>query len=132
MNYTYDHIHLTTQSVDEWVQWYVTSMRAQVLSRSGSSDSKTVNLDVGGASVRLSNATGVEKYIWDRTGQRVLPPEGYHHFGFIVDDLDACIADLVARGAKLEGGVRQASPGVRSGFMLLPGGVRVELCEKRE
>lgn len=125
MRYSHDHIHLTTQSVDDWVQWYVDSMGAVVVRTNMTPDGPMVFLDVGGASVRISSSTGVEKYFRDQTGELVLPPEGYHHFGFTVDDIDACMADLVSRGAEIEAGIRQPSGAVRSSFLKLPGGVKV-------
>lgn len=130
MKYKHDHIHLTTQNVDDWARWYVNSMEATVTSSNVSLGGNTVNLDLGGAPVRISNLTGVERGIRDQTGENILPPEGYHHIGFLVDDIDACVADLVSKGAEIEAAVRQASPTMRSGFLKLPGGVRIELGQQ--
>jgi len=132
LRYRHDHIHLTTQDIDDWAQWYVASMAAIVVSSNASPGGSTVNLDVGGAQVRISNLTGVERSLRDQTGENTLPTEGYHHIGFLVDDIDACVADLVSKGAEIESAVRQASPTVRSGFLKLPGGVRIELCQQLE
>ena len=132
MTYKYDHIHLTTQDIEGWVQWYVDSMAATVTDSNVSPSGGTVNLDVGGAPIRISNLTGVERGLREQTGEDVLPHEGYHHFVFLVDNIDARVAELVSRGAEVESAVRQASPTVRSGFLNLPGGVRIELCERLE
>ena len=130
MEYTYSHIHLTTQTVDEWGQWYVDTMGATITGSSEAPRTKIVNLDVGGVAIRISNLTGVERYIQDETGKKVLPPEGYHHLGFLVDDIDACVAELLSKGAVMEAGVRQPSSAMRNAFLKLPGGVRIELGQK--
>ncbi len=132
MKYQHDHVHLTTQSVDEWVRFYVDSMGATVTSSTGSYGIRMVNLNLGGAPVRISNRTGVERHLSNQRGATVLPPEGYHHLGFLVDDIDASVKDLVSRGAEVETPVGQASPTLRCGFLKLPGGVRVELCQRLE
>jgi len=40
------------------------------------------------------------------------------------------VKDLTARGARVEVAVSPASPTLKCGFLMLPGGVRVELCQK--
>ena len=132
MKYHHDHIHLTTQSVDAWVHWYTASMGATVTRRSSDSGNVMIDLDVGGVSVRISNRTGVEMQMSERAGLTVLPPEGFHHLGFLVDDIDAWVADLVAKGASLATPVGQASPTVRYAFLKLPTGLLVEAVQQSE
>lgn len=130
MGYQHDHIHLTTENVDEWTRYYVEVFDAKVTSCVESGGNKIVNLNVGGAPLRISSLTGVERHLTDQTGKAVRPAEGYHHLGFLVDDVDACVRDLVSRGAKLETPVKQASPTLRCAFLQLPGDVRIELCQQ--
>ncbi len=132
MKYRQEHIHLTTQSVDKWSDWYVDSMGATVTSVTGSFGVRMINLDLGGFPIRISNSTGVEKKLSQERGETVLPPEGYHHLGFLVDDIDGCIKDLVSKGAKIETPIAAASPTMRCGFLRLPDGLRIEICEKHE
>jgi len=132
VKYQHDHIHLTTQDVDRRVAFYTDAFGATVTSSVESFGIKMVNLDVGGAPVRISNRTGVEKKLSDERGETVLADEGYHHFGFLVDNIDACVADLVSKGAVIEVEVGQATPTLRCGFLKLPGDVRIEVCQRLE
>lgn len=132
MQYQQDHIHLTTQDVDEWVQFYVEAFGAKVVGTMEAFGTKMVNLDMGGAPLRISNSTGVEKGLSQERGEAVLPEEGYHHLGFRVDDIDQCIADLARRGVEVEVRVAQARPGLRYGFVKCPGNVRIELVEQSD
>lgn len=129
MKYVPSHVHLTTQAVDDWVRFYVDAFDATVMGTMDSFGARMVNLDVGGLSIRISNATGVEQAAAGEGAVPVLPPEGYHHFGFLVDDLDAAVGDLVAKGAEVEVPSTNATPTMRTAFLRLPGGVRVELCQ---
>ena len=132
MRFQHDHIHLTTQDVDREVEFYMDAFGATVTSSVESFGIKMVNLDVGGAPVRISSRTGVERKLSEERGETVLAEEGYHHFGFLVDNIDACVADLVSKGAVIEVEVGQASPTLRCGFLKLPGNVRVEVCQRIE
>jgi len=130
MKFQHDHIHLTTQNVDDWVNYYIEAFGATIVSTVESFGVKMVNIDAGGAKFRISNMTGVEKLLSSQTGKDVRPPEGYHHFGYLVDDVDACIAEFVKKGATVEVPAGNASPTLRCGFLKLPGDVRVEVCQK--
>jgi len=129
VQYVPSHVHLTTQAVDDWVRFYVDGFGAKVIGTMDSFGTRMVNLEVGGLSIRISNATGVEQAAAGEGEVPVLPPEGYHHFGFLVDDLDAAVGDLVAKGAEVEVPPTNATPTMRTAFLRLPGGVRVELCQ---
>ena len=54
MSFKHDHIHITTQDVDEWVKFYVDNMGATITSTVESFGVKMVNVDAGGAMLRLS------------------------------------------------------------------------------
>jgi len=56
---------------------------------------------------------------------------GVEHIGLAVDDLDAALADLAAKGVTLLSGPTQARPGVRIAFIEAPDAVRVELIERK-
>ncbi|MFC2008596.1 VOC family protein [Chloroflexota bacterium] len=130
MNFQHDHIHLTTQDVDEWVKYYVDNLGATVTSTRESFGIKMVDVDAGGAKLRISNMTGVEKQASNQTGEDVKPPAGYHHIGFLTDNVDAAIDELVSKGATVKVPAANASPTLRCGFVVLPGGALVEICQK--
>jgi catechol 2,3-dioxygenase-like lactoylglutathione lyase family enzyme len=59
------------------------------------------------------------------------PHLGLEHIGLGVDDLDAAVAALRARGADIAIGPLAAGPGLRLAFVRGPEGVMVELLERR-
>ena len=130
MNFQHDHIHLTTQDVDDWVKYYVDNLGATITSTRESFGIKMVNVDAGGALLRISNMTGVERQASDKSGSDVKPPEGYHHIGFLTENVDTAIDELVSKGAKIEVPAADASPTLWCGFVVLPGGALVEICTK--
>jgi len=129
MKFEHDHIHLTTQDVDGLVRFYVDNFGADIVHVAETFGIKMVNLDAGGAKLRISNMTGVERHASQETGKEVKPPEGFHHYGFLVENVDAAMAELGRKGARVEVEAEDASPTLRCGFMMLPGNVRVEIAQ---
>jgi predicted enzyme related to lactoylglutathione lyase len=130
MEYRLDHIHVTTGHIDEWVDFYVEVLGGHVTGTMNPTGNRMVNLDIGGMPLRVSSQTGVETYLATRQGHAVAAPEGHHHYGFMVDDVEAAIAEAVDNGARLEVPVFQASPTLRCCFIQGPGGVRMEVCQQ--
>ena len=58
------------------------------------------------------------------------PYLGLEHLALVVDDLDAAVADLTAKGATLARPVSTPRPGVRICFVAAPDGSQVELLER--
>jgi catechol 2,3-dioxygenase-like lactoylglutathione lyase family enzyme len=56
--------------------------------------------------------------------------EGLRHVAFIVDDIDATLARLQARGGKLVGGVEQYKDMFRLCYLRGPAGIIIELAER--
>lgn len=130
MEYRLDHIHLTTQDVERWIELYNTACGAEVVGSIDSFGTHMVNLNLGGMPLRISNRTGVEKTLSDERGEDVSPAEGHHHYGFFVDDLEAAMAEAESSGARIEVPPFQASPSLRCGFVVFPGEVRFELLQQ--
>lgn len=59
------------------------------------------------------------------------PHRGIEHIGLAVDDLDAALADLRAKGAEVLSGPDSPRPGVRIAFLAAPESTRIELVERR-
>jgi catechol 2,3-dioxygenase-like lactoylglutathione lyase family enzyme len=59
---------------------------------------------------------------------------GYHHLALRVDDLDATLADLSARGFTALGTPVETAPGLREVFLDPPktGGLLIQLVERRQ
>jgi catechol 2,3-dioxygenase-like lactoylglutathione lyase family enzyme len=59
---------------------------------------------------------------------------GYHHLALRVDDLDATLVELSARGFAVLGAPIQTAPGLREVFLdpACTGGLMIQLVERRE
>ena len=67
-----------------------------------------------------------------RGAERHAPPNapGIRHVAFVVDDIDAVVAGLPARGAELVGEVERYEDSYRLCYVRGPEGIIVELAEK--
>lgn len=118
VQYRFDHIHLYTANPETTAQWYETMFGAEV--RRTTVDGKPrVDMKVGGTEIFLLHVKEVAR------GQNSLD-----HFGFIVDDVDAAIADLRAKGAKVTMEPNTIRPGTRISFVESPEGVRIEVLQR--
>ena len=59
------------------------------------------------------------------------PHLGLEHFGLEVDDFDAAIADLRAKGAEFLMEPHEFRPGLRLAFIRAPEDVRIEILQRR-
>ncbi len=116
--YTFDHIHLYTADPDTTANWYETMFGATV--RRTMVDGKArVDMNVGGTEIFLLQVKDVA------AGKNSLD-----HFGFIVADVDAAIAELRAKGAKVTMEPNTIRPGTRISFVESPEGVRIEVLQR--
>ena len=58
------------------------------------------------------------------------PHYGLEHIGLTVDDLDAAVEELRAKGAEIAIGQLTRNPGLRLAFVLGPDGIMIELVER--
>jgi len=65
-----------------------------------------------------------------RRPQRSPAPQGLRHLSFLVEDIDAVVAGLQARGTKLVGELVRYENGYRLCYVRGPEGIIVELAEK--
>jgi lactoylglutathione lyase len=63
-------------------------------------------------------------------GDRPTPEYRYDHFGLTVDNLDAAVSELRAKGAEIPVGPVMRSPGLYLAFVRGPEGVMVELVQR--
>lgn len=117
-SYKFDHIHLYTADPEATATWYATMFGAEV--RRTPVDGKTrIDMNVGGTEIFLLPVKEVS------TGKNSLD-----HFGFLVEDVDAAIADLRAKGAKVTMEPNTIRPGTRISFVESPEGVRIEVLQR--
>lgn len=123
--YRFDHIHLRTPDPEGTAAFYVSAFGAEIKQRVTPGGRLRIVLDLG----------AVPLFVEEVPAETPAPPPppflGIEHIGLGIDDLDAALADLKAKGVPLVSGPTEARPGVRIAFLQAPDGVRVELIERR-
>jgi methylmalonyl-CoA/ethylmalonyl-CoA epimerase len=92
---------------------------------------KTAFLPIGGSEIELLESTDPEGPIGKFIAAR---GQGMQHIAFRVEDIDAALAELKARGVRLiDEKARYGAGGARIAFIhpKATGGVLVELCERK-
>ncbi len=118
-----EHVNMTVRDLEESIAFYKELLHGEVSWRG-----KAVNMTktVAAAHVRIDDAyismferEGGERAIYDYA------PPGINHIGFVINDLDATRATLVALGVTIE---KEADyePGVRL-YIFDPNGIELEL-----
>ncbi|TBW39017.1 VOC family protein [Siculibacillus lacustris] len=120
--YTWDHVQLRSAAPEDTAAWFARHFGAEILSGPGR---LTIRLD--GVDIFVARVT---------QGDGVLPPpahphRGLDHFGLVVPDLDAAVAELTGAGVELAEPVKTLRPGVRGCYVLGPDGIWIELLERK-
>lgn len=126
MRYVCDHVHLRSRDAVAAAGFYVAIFSARELKRVGSDPVQRVVLDLGGLNVFIEQAPA------DAHPAVATPCLGIEHLGLRVDDIDAAMADLTARGVPVRTPITARGPGLRIAFVEGPDGALIELLERRE
>jgi len=130
-NYRYDHVHLRSADPDAMGRFFETMFGAEVtrdVYPPGTlyPGQMRVAMRVGGQKVLVAPA-----HPHDPTGAApAFPYYGVEHIGLTVDDVDAAVDELRAKGAEIAIGPLTRSPGLRLAFVRGPDGVMVELVQR--
>lgn len=124
MAFKYDHAHLTTPDPARAVDFYTRVLGARLVKQKDDGGKQMIELDLGGAQVRISNYTGAD----DKWAG---PRHGLHHLGLVVEDLDKVAADMRAAGVEFVAGPVQSKSGTKYAFIKGPDGVLLEVTEKK-
>lgn len=122
VTYTWDHIHLRTPDPDEMANWFAEMLDAEVI-RIMKRGRPRIRLKVGGVNVFIVESHG------DNPAPEI-PYCGLEHFGLVVSDIDAAVADLKAKGCEFMQEPTTVQPGVRLCFIRGPQGVSIELLDR--
>ncbi|NOG71528.1 VOC family protein [Roseicella sp. DB1501] len=122
--YGFDHVHLRSPDLEATAAWFQETLGAEV-ARRVSGEAPRIDMVLGGLNLFIS-----------QSDNRVAAPptspyNGIDHFGLAVDDLDAAVAELKAKGVTFTIEPRQARPGVRICFIRGPENITIELLERR-
>ena len=130
-DYRYDHVHLRSTDPDAMGRFFETMFGAEVkrdMYPPGTlyPGQMRVSMKLGGQKVLVAPA-----HPHDPTGAAPqFPYYGVEHIGLTVDDVDAAVEDLRAKGADIAIGPLTRSPGLRLAFVRGPEGVMVELVQR--
>ena len=126
MRYACDHVHLRSRNSVAAAGFYVAMFSAREVRRVGDDPVQRVVLDLGGLTVFIEQAPA------DAHPAAPTPCLGLEHLGLRVDDIDAAMADLTARGVPVRTPITRRGPGLRVAFVEGPDGASIELLERRE
>ncbi len=124
--YGMDHIHYRATDAQAAAAWWVRVLGAVETGRQTTpAGSLRIVLALAGQTIFVEAAAG------DAPTQPAMPHRGLEHIGLTVDDMDAAVADITARGGVLARAVSSPRPGIRICFVAAPEGAEVELVERR-
>lgn len=126
MNYACDHVHLRSRDALAAATFYVAMFSARETKRVGDDPVQRVVLDLGGLNVFIEQAPD------EAHPAAATPCLGLEHLGLRVDDIEAAMADLTARGVRVRTAITARGPGLRVAFVEGPDGALIELLERRE
>ena len=131
-DYRFDHIHLRSSDPETTARYFETMFNAEV----------TRGVHPPGTlypgQLRISFRLGGQKILIapkhpddPMTPAPRFPYYGVEHIGLTVDDVDAAVAELRAKGAEIAIGPLTRDPGTRLAFIRGPDAVMVELVQQR-
>lgn len=124
MDYACDHIHLRSRDAVAAAAFYVATFAAREVKRIGDDPVQRVVLDLGGLTVFIEQAPA------DTHPATPTPCLGIEHLGLRVDDIEAAMADLAARGVKVRTAITSRGPDLLIAFVEGPDGALIELLER--
>lgn len=120
--YTFEHIHLRSPDPDATADWFGRMFGAEVI-RSTVGGAPRVDVRLGGMDIFIAAAGNA-------AAAPAHPHQGLDHFGLLVPDLDAAIADLKAKGAVFTMEATNLRPGLCIAFLAGPEDVSIELLQR--
>ena len=121
MAITFHHVHLRCEDLDGTVSYYENIFDGKVLETVDVGGLKVVRMEIGGERIFLSPQLG-DMEVENTSGN---PRWGLYQLAFTVEDLDATVAALQAKGAELD----YLRPEIRRAFFKGPDNVQIELIE---
>jgi catechol 2,3-dioxygenase-like lactoylglutathione lyase family enzyme len=132
ISYTFDHVHIRAHNPDEVARFFETMFGAEVkrdIYPPGTlyPGQMRCRMQVGGQQILIAPTHPHDPM----TPAPAFPYYGVEHFGFTVEDLDACIADLRSKGADIAIGPLKRDASLYLAFVRGPEGVMIELVQAK-
>lgn len=123
-SYSFEHIHLRSPDPEATATWYERMFGAKVI-RSVVQGAPRVDLDLCGATVFIAPINE------PTTGAPPSAPyQGLEHIGIRVDDIEAAVAELKAKGVTFTLEPKRLRPGLTIAFLTGPENVSIELLQR--
>ena len=123
--FTWEHIHLRSPDPEATATWYHDKLGAEVIRTKQPDGSTRIDLNLSGQKVFVAKAL---------PGKAAVAPEspyfGLDHFGLTVDDIQAAVADLKAKGVTFTMDPTTIRPGTTIAFLTAPENVSIELIQR--
>lgn len=126
MGYTFDHVHFRCEDLEAAIDYYVKMFDGKVLNRVEVRGRRIVQLEVAGQKLFLSPQQAVE----DVEATSGKPRWGVYQIAFTVEDMDATVKELKARGADFEGDPIVIDPSLTIAFVQGPDNMQIELMQR--
>jgi lactoylglutathione lyase len=131
-DYRFDHVHLRSSDPEATAHFFETMFNAKVTGGVYPPGTlypgqKRISFVLGGQKILIAPAHPDTPM----TAAPHFPYYGLEHIGLTVDDVDAAVVDLRAKGAEIAIGPLTRDPGTRLAFIRGPEGVMVELVQQR-
>ena len=126
LTYRFDHIHLFSRDPKATAAYYRKMFDAKVIEGLTRDGKPRIDLDLNGLNIFIFKVNPEEDMPSGPSGRYL----GLDHFGLIVDDLDATIAELKRRGAEFATEPRTVGPGLKIVFLRAPENVRIEVLQR--
>ena len=130
-DYHYDHVHLRSSDPDATAQFFETMFCAEVTR--GVYPSGTLYPGQQRITMRLGGQTVLIAPPHPHEATAMAPPfphYGLEHIGLTVDDVDAAVEELRAKGAEIAIGQLTRNPGLRLAFIRGPERIMIELVQR--
>ena len=122
MGYTFHHIHIRCEELEASIDFYENVLGGKITEKVEVRGMPIVRMDVGGESIFLSPKFG-DIDVESTSGN---PRWGVYQLAFLVNDIDAAVEELQAKGAELE----DLKPsGLPMAFFKGPDNVQIEVIE---
>jgi len=123
--YTLEHIHLRSPDPAATAQWYHDKLGAEVIRTPLPDGSTRIDLDLTVQKIFIAKADPASTGASPQT-----PYMGLDHFGLRVENIDAAVAELKAKGVPFTVEPKTIRPGVRIAFLTAPQNVSIELLQR--
>jgi lactoylglutathione lyase len=130
-DYLYDHVHLRSPDPDATARFMETMFGAEVtrgvyLPGTLYPGHQRITMRLGGQTVLIAPPHPQEA----TATAPPFPHYGLEHIGLTVDDVDAAVAELRAKGAEIAIGPLTRNPDLRLAFIRGPEGIMIELVQR--